>query len=124
MFPPAVTIHGRSDARLAASLGRPVTLLSGPSAAGYAGTAWWRALVAEVARDGVLDIFDCGEMSGRAVEALRLGLRRLVLRPEAPGWADIAERSALLGAVLLTDRPPSLDLAKPGAARHLQRWLA
>ena len=124
MFPPAVTIHCISDARLAVGVGRPVALLSGAGAAGYAGCGWWRAIVAGVAAVGVIDILDCGEMSGRAVEALGLGLRRLVLRPEAPGWADVAGRASLLGAVLLPVRPASLDLARPGAARHLHRWLA
>ncbi len=44
-FPPAVIVHGLDDARAALAPGRPVTLLSAPGAALYAGCGWWRALV-------------------------------------------------------------------------------
>jgi hypothetical protein len=44
----AITIHGAADARAAlaaaASCGAAVTLISAPSAAGYAGPGWFRAL--------------------------------------------------------------------------------
>lgn len=44
-FPPAVIVHGLDNARTALAPGRPVTLLSAPGAALYAGCGWWRALV-------------------------------------------------------------------------------
>jgi len=131
-LPPAVVVHGLADARLALEAAlqasRPVTLLSAPGAAGYAGCGWWRAMV-EAARMGVpdaeaTDVLDCLDQTGRAIEALRLGLRRLVLLPTAPAREDAAERAAVLGAVLFASRPPALDLAAPGAARHLATWLA
>lgn len=127
VLPPAVVVHGLADARAALAAGLPVTLLSGPGAAGYAGAGWWRALV-EAARStapGVEapDALDCLDQTGRAIEALRIGLRRIVLLPGAPARDDVAERAAALGAVLWPARPEALDLAKPGAARGLAAWL-
>lgn len=128
VLPPAVVVHGLADARRALALRRAVTLLSAPGAAGYAGCGWWRAMV-EAARaeaPGVQapDVLDCLDQSGCAVEALRHGLRRLVLLPGAPARDDVAARAATLGAALLDARPPALDLAQPGATRRLEAWLA
>lgn len=132
VLPPAVVIHGLADARLAIDAARiaggAVTLLSAPGAAGFAGCGWWRAMV-EAARAGapeaeMPDVLDCLDQTGRAIEALRHGLRRLILLPGAPARDDAAARAATLGAVLLDARPPALDLAQPGAARRLGTWLA
>jgi len=131
-LPPAVVVHGLADAQLALGAarlaGRTVTLLSAPGAAGYAGCGWWRAMV-EAARAAVPgveapDVLDCLDQTGRAIEALRYGLRRLVLLPGAPARDDATARAAVLGTVLLDARPPALDLAWPGAARRLGTWLA
>ena len=136
VLPPAVVIHRLADARLALTKGRPVTLLSAPGAAGYAGCGWWRAMVEaaraeapKVSPDGepgliwAPDVLDCLDQTGRAIEALRHGLRRLVLLPDAPAREDVAARVETLGAVLLDRRPPALDLAQPGEARRLTAWL-
>ena len=126
-LPPAVVVHGFLDARAALRPGRPVTLLSAPGAACYAGCGWWRALVAralaEAGRDAP-DVLDCADAPGRAVEALRSGCRRLVLDPDVPAFADVAARAAALDAAVLPVRPPALDLALPGAQRRLDAWLA
>ncbi len=124
---PAVVVHGLADARAALELGAPVTLLSGPGAALYAGSAWWRALMiqARADYDHVLidDILDCADASGLALGALRIGLRHLVLTPDAPGWQSVATIATGLGGTVLDARPPSLDLATPGALRRLPGWL-
>ena len=126
-LPPAVVIHGLPDALAALRSGRPVTLLSGPGAASYAGCGWWRALVAralaEAGRDAP-DVLDCADAPGRAAEALRAGCLRLVLDPDVPAFADLAGRAAGLGATVLPVRPPALDLADPGARLRLDAWLA
>jgi hypothetical protein len=127
--PPAVTIHGLDQARAALAPGVPVTLLSAPGAGIYAGAGWWQALIAAAAPPPhTPDVLDCGNAPGRALEALRCGQRLLILH-RAPHctpavWQDIAERAARQGAALLPTRPPSLDLADRGAARHLAGWLA
>lgn len=128
VLPPAVVVHGLADARRALTVGRPVTLLSAPGAAGYAGCGWWRAMVeaarAEAPGLPAIDLLDCLDQTGRAIEALRHGLRGLVLLPSAPARDDAAARARSLGAIVLHARPPALDLGQPGAARRLAAWLA
>ena len=120
--PPAVVVHGLPDVQAAVAPGRPVTLLSGPGAAIYAGCGWWRALMA-LGAQGNPDILDCADAPGRAMEALRAGCRLLVLDPAVPAWSLVAARAAVAGATLLAERPPALDLAHRGAARRLRSWL-
>jgi len=125
MLRPAVVIHGLPHARAALAPGLPVTLLSAPGAAVYAGVGWWRALIAAAAAPaGTPDALDCAGSPGRALEALRAGQTLLILQCAPAVWQDIAERAARQGARLLDERPPALDLADRGAARHLTRWLA
>ncbi|WP_216850953.1 hypothetical protein [Acidisphaera sp. L21] len=120
--PPAVVVHGLSHLKQAIEPGLPVTLLSGAGAATYAGCGWWRALMALGAGENP-DILDCGDAPGRAMEALRAGCRLVLLDPAVPAWGLVAARAAAAGARLLADRPPALDLGKPGAQRRLRAWL-
>lgn len=122
MMPPAIVVHGLPHLRIALAPGLPVTLLSGPGAAIYAGCGWWRALMA-LGAAGNPDILDCADAPGRAMEALRVGCRSLVLDPAVPAWALVASRAAGVGATLLAQRPPALDLAKPGPPWRVQAWL-
>lgn len=117
-LPPAVTVHGPEHARAALAPGLPVLLLSGPGAGCTAGAGWWRALM--VLAGAGADALDCGDAPGRALEALHLGCRIVVLAP-CPAWDAVRERAG--GALLLPVRPASLDLGPPGAARRLHRWL-
>ena len=119
--PPAITIHSVEHARLALASGRPVTLISAPAAAVFAGPAWWRALIAACGTSQ-LDLLDCADAPGRALEALALGCFGLVLLP-CPAWPSVAERAAMAHAVLLQRRPASLDLADPAASRRIDAWL-
>lgn len=132
-FPPAVVVHGIGDARVALTSGAPVTLLSAPGAALYAGCGFWCALVrqARIETPGTpcTDILDCADAAGYALGAMRLGQRIMVLAEGAPGRPAVAAIAAASGAVLLPARPPALDLARldlarPGAARLLAAWLA
>ena len=126
-LPPAVIIHGLPDALAALAPGRPVTLLSAPGAASYAGCAWWRAVIAAAlaAYPGATapDALDCADAPGRVLEALSAGCRLVVLQPGS-AWADIAARAAASGARLLADAPAALDLGRRGMDRHLASWLA
>ena len=123
----AIIVHGLADVRTALQPGLPVTLLSAPGAAGYAGVGWWMALIAtgraEFPHTPVQDVLDCGEAAGRALEALRAGQRILYLAPTSPAWTRVAAIAAECGATLLATRPPALDLAAPDAARKLRSWL-
>src|SRR5690349_2443208 len=120
-LPPAIVIHGLEHAHLALAAGRPVTLLSAPAACLYAGCGWWRMVIAASGFTGP-DVLDCADAPGRALEALSVGCRALVLLP-CPAWDSVAERAAAAGCVLLRERPPALDLAGRGASRHVAAWL-
>jgi len=124
---PCVVVHGLGEVRLALSQGAGATLLSAPGAALFAGVGWWRALV-EAGREAcpdarVDDVLDCADAPGRALEALRHGQRALVLDPACPAGPALRALALHRGAVLLDRRPAALDLARPGAARHLRAWL-
>ena len=112
---PSVTVHGFDQATAALAPGRPVTLLSAPGAALYAGCGWWRALISAARAvhpaTEADDILDCADAAGRALEALRAGQMILVLEADAPGFAAVAAAAAEAGATLLPSRPPALDLA-------------
>jgi hypothetical protein len=124
---PAVVIHGSTDMRRVLAIGYPITLLSAPGAALYAGCGWWRALI-EHARHAYPsslfeDILDCADASGLALGALRAGQRRLVLTRTAPGWAAVAAIAQSLGGKVLGSRPPSLDMADAPTECRLHNWL-
>ncbi len=125
---PSVIVHGLAEADRALAPGRPVTLLSARGAALYAGCGWWRALAAAARsrhrRTPMRDALDCADAPGHALEALRLGQTLLVLDGTSPAWALVAARAATIGATLLPDAPPALDLGQPGAERRLSAWLS
>ncbi len=118
---PAITVHSAAHVRAALEPGRPVLLLSAPGAAVYAGPEWWRAMI-DGCGTGEPDLLDCADAAGRALEAIALGCRRIVLWP-CPAWDGVAERAGRAGTTVLPARPPSLDLAERGAARRIAAWL-
>ena len=122
-LPPAVIVHGLGEARLALAQGLPVTLLSAPGAACHAGCLWWHSLL-RAARTPYPALLDCADSPGRALEALRMGLKGIVLDCEAALFAAVADPARMHGALLLSRAPPALDLASRGAARRLPAWLA
>jgi hypothetical protein len=124
---PAVIVHGLADAKAAMVPGLPVTLLSAPGAAVFAGCLWWREIVA-TARNvyqntAATDILDCADASGMAMGALRSGVFRLVLWPDAPGWNRVAAIAERAGGFVLRQAPPALDLGQRNAIRRLNAWL-
>ena len=110
-----VIVHSLDEATVALAegqaQGRRVTLLSAPGAALYAGCGWWRALV-EAARSRhpdvpCTDILDCADGTGQALAALRVGLTRLVLWPDAPGREAAVAIAESLGGFVLPVAPPA-----------------
>lgn len=127
-IPPAVVVHGFADACAALAPGLPVLLLSAPGAALYAGCGWWKALM-EAARQAapgavMLDALDCADAPGRALEALSVGCRIIILEARADVFRRVAAIAAESGAAVWSARPSALDLAERGAARRLPHWLA
>jgi hypothetical protein len=124
---PAVIVHGLADAKEALTLGLPVTLLSAPGAAMFAGCVWWREMVA-AARAAfpdteATDILDCADASGMAMGSLRSGVCRLVLWPKAPGWGSVVAIAERQGGFVLSAAPAALDLRNRNAMRRLDGWL-
>ncbi|MDE2333608.1 MAG: hypothetical protein KGK10_03635 [Rhodospirillales bacterium] len=126
MFPAPVVLVGDHAAAIAAvGVGRPVTLLSPPGAAGRLGALWWWVL-AEAARARasapVADLLDCADAPGHAMAALRCGCRGLVLA-RGPGFARVAAAAASLGAEVLDSRPPAMTILdwRAGDARAAPR---
>jgi hypothetical protein len=121
---PAVIVHCLGDAvaalARAAMDGTGVTLLSAPGAALYAGCGWWQALVsqARAAHPEVpcMDILDCADATGQAMAALRIGLPRLVLWPNAPSRDAVVAIAHSMGGFVLEAAPTvhlSLTRSRP-----------
>ena len=106
---PATVVHGLDDARAALAAGIPVTLLSAPGAGLYAGCGWWRALIHAARTDcpdtPCLDILDCADGTGQAMAALRIGVCRLVLWPDAPGRDAVVAIAEGMAGFVLTEAP-------------------
>ena len=73
-------------------------------------------------------ILDCGDAPGHALDALRLGCPAVTLDPDVRAFAALAGIAAELGAALLAERPPHLDLArvdlgKPAGLAFLRAYL-
>jgi hypothetical protein len=106
---PVIIVHGLGDALAGLANGLPITLLSAPGAASGAGCGWWKALVAEAQAAypavACVDILDCADATGHALAALRIGLSRLVLWPEAPGRDVVVAAAAALGGFVLPAAP-------------------
>jgi len=123
---PAVTIHGLAHARAALRPGLPVLLLSAPGAGLYAGCGWWAALIAAARAEfpgDWSDVLDCADAPGVAMAALRVGLKALVLADDCPAFPAVAAAATVCGAIVLPQRPVSLDLADSGGAWRLAGWL-
>ena len=67
-------------------------------------------------------------VTGSVDDALRLGCPAVILAPDVPAFGALAGIAAELGAVLLAERPPHLDLArvdlgKPAGLAFLRAYL-
>jgi len=104
----------------AAALKRPVVLLSGPGAAGYAGPGWFLAIVrqAHAAHPGAkaMAVLDCGGQPGRALGALRMGARTLRAAGAGAAGRRVAAIAASMGATIDDRAYATLDLQGAGDA--------
>lgn len=132
---PAVVAHGvgQAEAALAAAGAHGVLLLSAPGAGGFAGAAWFLAMVRAAAarHPGIRHqaAIDCADAAGTALAAVRHGARTVVLDGACPAFAAVAAAAAEAGAVLLPARPPALDMGALDLGRRddlakLRAWLA
>lgn len=133
----AIVIHSLEHARaaLAAAAERrtPVTVLSAPRAAAYAGAAWFRKVMDQAMADHpdlpegrVTAVLDCGDAPGLALGALRQGVKAVRFAGAAGSAGKIAAIAAERGAVLIEDDPygDALDLKDTADCREACReWL-
>jgi fructose/tagatose bisphosphate aldolase len=128
----AIRVHSAADAcaalRAAASLNLPVTLISAPAAAGYAGAGYFAALIAvaraEVPNVAVTDVLDCGAAPGHVLGALRQGLKTLRFCGDGDMAATLAAIARAQEATLITEDLIALDLARIDDAEAACRtWL-
>jgi hypothetical protein len=129
----AVVVHGRADvaraARIAAERGCPVTLLTAPGAADYAGPDVLMSMIeaglAEAPGADVRATIDCGDAAGRAQAALRAGWRCLVFTGHADARLRLQGIAEQYGACVLAERPVALDpLDRADAEAAIRAWLA
>lgn len=115
----AIVIHSLDHARAAfaaaASLGVPLTILSGPGAGAYAGPAWFAEIVRLAQADhpsvAVTAILDCADQPGRALAALSHGIAVVRLGGNRQARARVAAIAAARGARLDDGAYATLDLA-------------
>lgn len=129
---PAVLVHGLGDARTAVgsafALGVPVTLLSAPAASAHAGALWFLEVASLATADfpGALAtaVLDCADRAGDALGAITAGITHLVFTGRADVAARLDDIACGNGAVVLTRRPPALDLrGARDAAATCRAWL-
>ena len=125
----ALVIHGIDDALQAVAaarcLDRPVTLISAPGAAAYAGPLWFKALV-EQARAAAPDlavsgVLDCDDDAGHAMAALRAGIEAIVFTGDDAVADKLSAMAATSVAVVHRSRPSCCD---PETAKDKQAAFA
>ena len=128
-----IIIHSLADARAALAaaqaLKSPVVLASAAAAGGYAGPAWFRAVVdqarAEFPDVAATVVLDCGDEAGTVLAALQHGFTRVRFTGGAAASKRLKDIASELGASIETGRRPAaldlLDQRDPEAARSEER---
>jgi hypothetical protein len=133
VVPPAVIVHGMVDLNAAlvaaAGLGRDLTVISPPGAAGSAGPLWFRSLVetcvAAHPNVALTAVLDCADRPGHALGALRAGLTHLALSQSVPAWPRVKAIAQAQGAVLYGSIGPTFDARFfRDPVRACREWLA
>jgi hypothetical protein len=94
----------------------PVVLASAAGAGGYAGPAWFRAVIEAAAKDypgaRYEAVLDCGEEAGTVLAALRTGFQRVRFTGSGPALDRLAAIAGQYGATIETATAAgALDLA-------------
>jgi hypothetical protein len=123
-----IIIHSLADARAALAaawaLKSPVVLASAEAAGGYAGPAWFKALVdqarAEFPEARATAVLDCGDEAGTALAALRHGFKSVRFTGGGAALKRLKDIASQMGAAIETGRRPAaldlLDQRDPEAA--------
>ncbi len=129
----AVTFHGLEHARAAAEaatgLGVPLTLVTAPGAAAYAGAEWFQAVVVELGRqypDLVIEAWlDCRDRAGDAMGAMRAGVHRIIFTGDAELAGKLRGMAGATGMTVADRRPFAFDpRTSSDMVRDCRRWLS
>ncbi len=125
--------HARTALAVAAELGIPLTLISGPGAGSYGGVAWFGEMVATAADEfpavALTAILDCGEAPGHVLAAIRWHTperRKLVLRFTGPEdtFERLTDMAQQAGLRVIRDVEPGLELrGARDPSEACRRWL-
>lgn len=134
---PAIVVHGLGDALAAVAaaqdVGVPLTLISAPGAATYAGPGWFQEIVAQARATApdlaISGLLDCADHPGHAMAALRAGAEAIVFTGDDRVAEKLSAIARQKGAIVLPARPPAFDPAfDPSGASDRQSecrdWLA
>jgi len=131
--PPAIIIHSLAHARAAlaaaAAAGIEVELWSAPGAAAYAGSGWFRAVIAAARRAVPMaacsSVLDCGDLPGLVLNACRVGLEGVCFTGSPRVARKLADIAAKSGVRLHRRRPAAaLDLrAADSPVSRCREWL-
>lgn len=100
--------------------------ISPKNAAGTAGSTWWLQLMKDHApahAKANTHIIDCGPHAGWALQALRMGIKILVLCKSCPQFTLIEDRARQCGCLLLAQRPPLLEISDISSVSSLSNAL-
>ena len=112
--PPTVAVvrdltEAKAALAAASARGTAVTLLSPEDFAATGGALYFRAIVEAAARAvpaaRYVAVLDCGTAPGRALAALRMGLKTVVLGGNAIARRRVAAIAAKMGATVIPRRP-------------------
>ncbi|MCE2575985.1 hypothetical protein [Komagataeibacter sp. FNDCR2] len=123
-FPPHVVVACARDlARVMAepdALRLGCTVVSPPGAGCFMGAAWWAALLAGCPLPALLD---CGQAAGYAAAALHAGVGGIIVAAPPAQHRTLVSLARDMGARVLRQRPPALELPPRGAGDALARYL-
>ncbi|QNT79022.1 hypothetical protein [Entomobacter blattae] len=108
----AVRAHSHNERLF--SKGKPLfNFISAPNAGGFMGVCWWSELLYNYAPlhwQTNTHIIDCGPHAGWALQALRLGIKSIILKGKCPQFDTIKERANSIGHTIIAERLPALDM--------------
>jgi hypothetical protein len=113
----------------AAGTGLPVALWSAPGAASYLGAPMFREIInaatAEFPGIDAIGVLDCGQDAGFALAAFRHGVGLVRVDLPSATLARVADIARQMGATVVRDRPPALDLIDcPESFSACRTWLS
>jgi fructose/tagatose bisphosphate aldolase len=129
----AFVIHGVDHARAVltavAGTGLPVALWSAPGAAAYMGAPMFREIInaatAEFPGIDAIGVLDCGQDAGFALAAFRHGVGFVRVDLPSATLARVADIARQMGATVVRDWPPALDLIDcPEPVSACRTWLS